>query len=114
MKKLALAFTLALAAMTTTAGAYDNQREIDARQAAQERRIQQGLRSGELTRREAHALAAEQARIRDLERRAQRDGRIDRHEAAEIRRAQNDAARHIYQETHDGQRRSSWWYRRWW
>src|SRR5690606_32635431 len=47
--------TLGCAVMTTGAAAYDRtgytgtQREIDARQAQQERRIQQGLRTGDLT-----------------------------------------------------------------
>ncbi|MFM9939261.1 MAG: hypothetical protein ACKVP7_07185 [Hyphomicrobiaceae bacterium] len=120
MKKIVLASALALAAMTSVAGAYErygsgSQREIDARQSNQETRIQQGLRSGDLTRREAAALEAEQARIRALERNAQRDGRIDGREAAQIRRAQDEASRHIYQERHDSERRGDGWRnRRWW
>lgn len=105
----------------TSAAAYDRggytgtQRQIDARQSLQEQRIQQGLRTGDLTWRERQALEAEQARIRALERQAQRDGRIDRREAAEIRRAQDAASRHIFQERHDVERRSGgWWGRRWW
>ena len=113
MKKIILASALSLIAMTTVAGAHDSQREIDARQVRQEQRIQQGVRSGEITRREYRVLEAEQARVRDLERHALRDGRIDPREAAEIRRAQNEAGRHISQESHDGDRRGSWG-RRWW
>ena len=109
MKKIVIASALALAAMTSVAGAYDRNNGIDARQAEQERRIQQGVRSGEINRREAAALEAEQARIRALERNAQRDGRIDRREASQIRDAQNAAGRHIYQESHDADRRRRWW-----
>lgn len=115
MKKIVLASALALAAMTSVAGAYDRQSQIDARQANQEARIQQGLRSGDLTRREAAALEAEQARIRAMERNALRDGRVDGREAAQIRRAQDEASRHIVQERHDNERRGTGWGgRRWW
>ena len=118
MQKFILASVVALAAMTTGASAYDrygSQYEIDQRQVRQEQRIQQGLRQGDFTRREYHALEAEQARIRELERRARADGRIDPYEAARIRRAQNEASRHIYQERHDGDRRGDGWRnRRWW
>jgi uncharacterized membrane protein YebE (DUF533 family) len=84
--------------------------EIDRRQYNQEQRIRDGVRSGEITRRESYQLETEQARIRELERRAKADGRVDRNERAQIRNAQNAASQHIAQESHDGQRR---WWRRW-
>lgn len=122
MKKIVLASALVLAATTSGAFAYDRGGwnagdRIDARQHRQEMQIQQGLRSGELTRREAAELQAEQARIRSLERQALRDGHIDRREAAKIADAQRDAARHIAQERRDEERRGNrygWWNRRWW
>ncbi len=130
MNKIVIASALVLAALTTGASAqryhdgqrqdaqrYDSQREIDARQQMQEQRIQNARRAGELTRQEYQSLEAEQARIREMERRAQRDGRIDGREAAEIRRAQNEASRHIYQESHDSEQRGrghGFWNRRWW
>lgn len=107
MKRIAIASILALTALTTTASAYDRQSEIDRREAIQESRIQAGRRSGEITRFESMKLEAEQARIRQMERNALRDGHIDRREAAQIRDAQNAASRHITQESHDRQRR--WW-----
>lgn len=113
MKILTLT-ALALAAMTANAAAYDGTaNRIDRREAVQEHRIQQGLRSGELTRREYRQLEAEQARIREMERYARRDGHIDRREAAALERAQDAASRHIAHERHDGERRGPW-FRRWW
>jgi len=82
--------------------------QIDRRQAEQERRIQQGVRSGELTRGEYRQLEAEQARIREMERRAKADGHVDRAERARIEAAQNAASRHIYQEKHDSETRRGW------
>lgn len=102
-----VAAALALISMSTVASAYDGrQSQIDRRESYQERRIQQGVRSGEITRSEARQLEAEQARIRQMERNAARDGHISRSEAAQIRATQNAASRHIYQESHDSQRRS--------
>lgn len=97
--------------------------EIDGRQARQIERIQQGVRSGQLTRYEAHGLIAEQRRIAEMERRAKRDGHVDRFERREIDAAQDRANRHIFAEKHDGDarprngygpRQGYWGYRRWW
>ncbi len=114
--RIVLLTATALIATTTIASAdyyaSSSTREIDARQASQERRIQQGVRSGELTRSEYYKLEAEQARIRQLERQAKADGYVSPAERARIRDAQNQASKHIYQEKHDGERRTpSSWYR---
>lgn len=102
---------LAIVAASTSIVSAD---EIDRRQYNQERRIQQGVRDGTVTRSEYYRLEQEQARIRDLERRAKADGRVDHREAAQIRNAQQDASRHIYQEKHDRENRGGWGFRRWW
>ena len=104
MTRLAL-IALALVASTTAASAYDYGRgdRIDAREAAQARRIMHARRTGELTWYEAAKLKAEQRRIHAMEAWAKRDGHISREEARRIEAAQNAAARHIYRESHDGQ-----------
>ena len=84
--------------------------EIDRRQAYQEQRIRDGVRRGEITRREYRQLENEQANIREMERRAKADGFVDPWERAQISRAQTAASAHIYHESHDGERR---WWRRW-
>jgi len=111
MTRLAL-IAIALAASTTAASAYDYGRaeRIDAREAAQARRIAHARRTGQLTWYESLSLKAEQRRIHRLERLAKRDGHISREEARRIEYAQDAASRHIYRESHDGQ--TSWW-RRW-
>lgn len=86
-----------------TAGIYDR---VDVRRAEQAQRIQQGFRSGELTRAEAAKLKAEQAHIRHLERKAERDGRNTRSERARITAAHNASSRSIYAEKHDSQDRN--------
>ena len=113
VSKIALCAALGLVALTTTASAYDSrQSDIDRREAIQEQRIQAARRSGELTGREYRQLETEQARIRQLERNALRDGHIDRREAAQIREAQNQAGRHITQESTEHRNVNRW--NRWW
>ncbi len=112
MKRFILLTATALLSTTTIASAHEygyggGTREIDARQSRQEQRIQQGVRTGELTRGEFYRLEAEQDRIRRIERQAKSDGYVSASERARIRHAQDEASRHIYQEKHDGQRR--WW-----
>lgn len=75
-----------------------------ARNINQEKRIQQGMASGELTNREAARLEAGQARIGRIEARAGRDGHVGPHEQAHIRQAQDRQSRRIYRQKHDGQR----------
>jgi hypothetical protein len=107
--------TTALVAMTsvgaaTSASAWgSSSNDIDRTQANQAARINQGLRDGSLTRREAADLIAEQRRIQALESAAKRDGHLSRSERAEIERAQNSASRHIYQERHDSESRNRRW-----
>lgn len=102
---LASLSVLSITAALSTSASAD---QIDTRQSYQQQRIQQGVRSGQVTRGEYVKLEAEQARIAAMERRAKADGHVDRREAAQIRSAQNEASRHIYQESHDSQKR---WFR---
>lgn len=83
-----------------TAGIYDR---VDLRRAEQAQRIQQGIRSGELTRSEAAKLKTQQAHIRHLERKTERDGRNTRSERARSNAAQNASSRSIYAEKHGSQ-----------
>ncbi len=76
---------------------------IDQRQMNQEQRIDQGISSGQLNRREAGRLDRQQDRIDRMEDRANADGVMTRKERARIGTAQNRASRHIAREKHDRQ-----------
>lgn len=80
-------------------------RGVNQRQQNQHQHIRQGVRSGELTRRETGALAREQRDIRRLEREYKSDGELSRAERGDLHREQNQASRHIYGQTHDAQDR---------
>ena len=79
---------------------------INVRERRQQQRINQGIRSGELTRREARRLEAEQARIRTDERFARADGTVTPRERARLQRELNRSSRDIYRQKHDGQDRN--------
>jgi CRISPR/Cas system-associated endoribonuclease Cas2 len=76
------------------------------KQQNQVHRIQQGVRSGELTRPEAHRLAREQKHINREKRLARADGQVTRREKVHIRQDQNRANRDIYHQKHDAQSRN--------
>jgi len=76
---------------------------IDQRQANQERRIEQGEKSGALTQKEAARLEKGQAHVQKMENKAVADGKVTQKERARIEKAQNKQSQHIYKEKHDKQ-----------
>ena len=77
---------------------------IDQRQANQEKRIQEGVKSNELTKKEAARLEKGQARIQKMEDKAMADGKMTKREKAHIEHAQNVESRKIAREKHDQQK----------
>lgn len=101
---------VAIAAVLSVAGlgqaeAGSRDPRVNHRQQHQQQRINQGVRSGELTRRETGALAREQRNVRQLEREYKSDGELTRSERVDLHREQNQASRHIYNQKHDAQDR---------
>lgn len=78
---------------------------IDRRQHLQQRRIVQGIRSGELTPFEARQLRQEQREIRHMERRYLADGRLSPAEWRRIDHELDQANRNIWRQKHDYQTR---------
>jgi hypothetical protein len=76
---------------------------IDQRQANQERRIEQGERSGALNQKEAARLEKGQQRVQKMENKALADGKVTPREQARIDKAQNRQSKKIYREKHDKQ-----------
>ncbi len=77
---------------------------IDQRQANQERRIDQGIASGELNARETARLERGQQRVENMEARAKSDGVVTKRERARIHAAQDRQSKRIYRQKHDRQR----------
>lgn len=74
---------------------------VNARQRNQERRIEQGRHSGQLTPREYRQLNRQQTHIRRMERRMQSDGRFTWRERARVHHRQNQASRNIFCKKHN-------------
>lgn len=110
MRALIATTLLLCAAATHGVASADTQRgvrdpRIDARQQLQRERIQQGVRSGELTRREARNAREDQRDIRQLERAYKSDGELTRSERRDLNHEQDQASRELYRDKHDGQAR---------
>ena len=98
-----LLFSAVLAvASVSLAAAHPVTPRVDRREARQHMRIRQGVRSGELTPREAARLRAGQAHVHGMERRAKSDGRVTLRERARIERAQDRQSRRIARLKHNG------------
>ena len=74
------------------------------RNVEQQRRIEQGLRSGDLSVREASRLEREESRVNSLQARALRDGTVSDAERAQINRAQDRVSQDIARERQDNER----------
>lgn len=105
MRKTVSLFVAVVFVLGASAVSMAGQHGIDARQHREQQRINQGIRSGELTRREARRLETGLARIRIDERFARSDGYISPRERARLNRELNRESRGIYRQKHDGQDR---------
>ena len=103
MKLIQTAAAVAISALFTSAAFAQAPAGWDRRDARQDHRIEQGVRSGQITQREEARLQQGAARIDRLEDRALRDGRVTAQERNRIDRAQDHQSREIYRQSHDGQ-----------
>ena len=101
---LALGFAICLAQ-----GTQDKSKTpvIDKREQNQKSRIKEGVKSGELTKREAARLAAEQRKIKKDEAKAKADGTVTPEERQKLRREEKRASKDIYKQKHDVQKRKN-------
>jgi hypothetical protein len=108
MKRIfSLVFTVSLLfGITAIASAQTHTPRINQRERNQQRRINQGIRSGELTRGEARRLEAQQGRIRADEAIDKADGKVTPKERRQLERELNRTSKHIYNQKHDRQTRN--------
>lgn len=103
MKTMVVAVGVLLLGMSGMALAQAETPVIDQRQANQEKRIDQGIVSGQLNEREANRLNKQQEHVNKIEDKAKADGVVTKGERARINHAQDRASRHIAREKHDRQ-----------
>lgn len=104
MKKIFVVFTFVVFAGFIQAQAQQTP-VADHREKNQRHRIQNGVASGELTRRETVNARSDQRKIRRSERRAKADGVVSPVERARLDHKQDRASRHLRRNKHDGQDR---------
>lgn len=103
MKTTLIAIFIAAAALPVSA---QTTPRVDARQAGQEARIQQGAQSGALTGREAAKLEKGQDKVRAMESKAKADGKVTPRERARLAKEQNKQSKRIAKQKHDKQRKA--------
>jgi hypothetical protein len=97
-----LMFVIAALALPAAAQTQSTPR-IDQRQQNQERRIEQGEKSGALNQKEAARLEKGQQRVDKMEKKAMADGKMTKKERRKIEKAQDKESRRIAREKHDKQ-----------
>jgi hypothetical protein len=99
---LATGITLAVASIGAFAqGSMASTPRVDQREANQQARIDAGVASGQLSRREARRLEREQAQIRAAEWQAKSDGVVTPRERRQLERMQEQASANIRAALHD-------------
>lgn len=101
------AIAIAFAASTGLAAAQDSAStpRIDKRQEMQQKRIDKGVQSGALNKKEAARLQKGQQRVDKMEDKALADGKVTKKERRRIEHAQDRQSKKIAREKHDKQRR---------
>jgi hypothetical protein len=106
LKTFAMGASLALFSLASFAQAASTPR-VDARQAKQEKRIDKGVASGQLSSGEAARLEKQQGHVAKVEDKAKADGTVTAAERQHLHRAQNRSSANIYQQKHDAQTAAS-------
>lgn len=87
------------------AGRGTNTPLIDRHEAHQQDRIEQGAKSGELTKHEARRVRSQQKAVDAAQKRARADGTVSAAERRRIRAKQERANQEIYEQKHDDDKR---------
>lgn len=106
MKAIYLVFTLAFMGLFLSVSAQSPATlKVVKTQVQQQKRIKQGVQSGELTRRETLELERQQANVQRSKRKAKADGVVTPRERAIIKSKQQRASVNIARQKHDAQDR---------
>lgn len=96
---VAISFAAPVAVLAQTASTP----RIDQRQENQQKRIDQGVKSGELNQKEAARLQKGQAQVQKMENKAAADGTITKKERHRIEHKQDTHSKRIHRQKHDAQ-----------
>ena len=105
MKKNFIAAGLMIAFVSVASAGFAQTKTpvVKERQENQQKRIAEGVKSGELTAKETEHLEAREVKIQKDKKEAKSDGVVTNKERAKLHREQNRASRAIYRQKHDAQ-----------
>lgn len=98
-----LALTLGAMAMAQTPAGAASTPRLDKREAQQQKRIDQGVASGQLTAKETNLLDKREAKLAADEAAAKADGKVTHAERRKLEREANRDSRAIHRQKHDKQ-----------
>lgn len=98
---IGITFGCTLSLFAQTPGSGNRTPVVRKRQHNQQQRIRQGVRSGELTRRETRTLEHQQREIQQDKKEAKADGTVTKEERIDLQKEQNQASRSIYRKKHN-------------
>jgi hypothetical protein len=106
MKRLGMAFLAVVLSLGLTSATFAQTSDtktpvINKRQERQKNRIKQGVKSGEMTKKETIEARADQKEIREEKREAKADGDVTAKERAKIQHKENKSSRQIYRSKHN-------------
>ncbi len=87
--------------LAAKAPAKDGDKNVDHREARQQRRIEQGIKHGQLTPDEVKQLEAQEGKIAATEKNFMSDGKLTKDEGKQLEQALNDASLQIWAHRHD-------------
>jgi hypothetical protein len=96
----------ALVALPAAAATGTDTPRVDQREANQQARIDQGVKSGELTPKETAHLEKGQAKVQTEEAKAKSDGVVTKKERAKLAHAQDKQSKKIHHQKHDKQKQA--------
>ena len=99
----ALAGTALLAQTPAATPTQKREARMEHRADRQQKRIAQGVKSGQLTPRETARLERQEAKVNHDVAKAEADGKVTKKEAAKINHEQNRESRRIHRQKHDAQ-----------
>lgn len=100
-----IVFALLLSFSFTTISAQSKTSVVKKKQVNQQKRIKQGIKSGELTRVETKQLKKQQLKIQKIKKTAKADGKVTKREKLKLNTLQEKASKNIYAKKHNNRNR---------
>jgi hypothetical protein len=103
IKRMAVTMAVSLVMVGIASAGTVHRGRIEKRDARQQKRIAQGVNSGQLTPRETAVLEKKEAKLQKQEAHVRADGTVTKQERHRIAKKQSNLSKQIYRQKHDKQ-----------